>query len=221
MLKTIYQRLTSLNLGLWLLTALMVALALGSFSPGGGEESRLNDLPLLIWLRHAPLSYSWWLWLAVALVAVLSLNAILCSIEALRRKGRSIAPHLMHLGFLLIAVAHLVSAYGGMKDVLQVGEGTVIGFPDREQVRVERISGETGEMGMPISYRAELRFANGEVGTTSPNHPCFHKGFGIYVKQVDLGPMPMALMEIHREPGALPALAGGLLFTLGNLMLLA
>lgn len=221
MLKQLYIRLSSLNLGLWLLAGVMAALALGSFSPGSSESAGLNSVPLFVWLRHAPLVFSWWLWLEVGLVAVLCLNAIVCSIEALRKKGRSIAPHLMHLGFLFIVLAHLFSAYGGFKDQLEVGEGSILGFPNSEPVRVERITGVAGPMGMMTSYGAVLRVGQGAAATVQPNHPFFHNGYGIYIKEAALYPTPIALLEIHREPGALPALIGALAFTLGNLMLLA
>lgn len=86
---------------------------------------------------------------------------------------------------------------------------------------MEGISGDTGAMGMLTAYRAGLRQMNGTLTTVQPNDPMFHKGFGIYLKQVELAPTPMALFEVHREPGALWALLGALLFTGGNLMLLA
>ena len=218
MLKKAYETLTSLTLGLWLMAGVMLTLAIGSFSKAG-MASGLNDMPLLFWLQRAPLSFSWWLWLCVAFIAILSLNALLCSIEALRKKGRSIAPHLMHAGFLLVVVAHLLSSYGGFKQQLQMVEGGSIGFPDGEQLLVERISGEVGRMGMMSAYRAELKL-NGKVQGVQPNRPLFHKGYGIYLKDVELTPRPVALFEVHREPGALAALLGALLFTAGNLMLL-
>jgi len=218
-LKQLHNRLCSLNLGLWLMAGVMLALAVGSFARGSAEGAGLNDLPLLLWLREAPLSFSWWLWIAVALLAVLCLNAILCGIEALR-KGRSLAPQLMHAGFLLIALAHLFSAYGGFKQQFQLQEGGAIGFPGGECVRVERISGETGSMGMLSAYRADLRVGNGALSGVRPNAPLFYKGFGIYLKEVALDPVPIALLEVHREPGAPAALIGALLFTIGNLMLL-
>ncbi|HBG05899.1 MAG: cytochrome C biogenesis protein ResB [Geobacteraceae bacterium GWC2_58_44] len=221
MLKNLYTRLCSLNLGLWLMSGVMLALAVGSFSRGSSESAGLNDMPLLLWLQKAPLSFSWWLWLTVALIALLCLNALLCSIEALRSKGRSIAPHLMHLGFLLVVLAHLFSAYGGFKQTLQLGEGGSIGFPDGERVRVERITTEVTSMGMMSGYRADLRLEGGRVSGIEPNSPLFHKGYGIYLKHVELTPAPVALVEIHREPGALLALLGALFFTGGNLMLLA
>jgi cytochrome c biogenesis protein ResB len=220
-LKQLHTRLSSLNLGLWLMSAVMLALAVGSFSRGNSESAGLNDMPLILWLQQAPFPFSWWLWLSVGLLVLLCLNAVLCSIEALRRKGRSIAPHLMHAGFLLVALAHLFSAYGGFKEQLQLGEGGSIGFPDGERVRVERITAEIGPMGMMSAYRAELRPEGGMLSSVQPNRPLFHKGYGIYLKDVALATAPVALFEIHREPGALPALLGALLFTVGNLMLLA
>jgi ResB-like family protein len=220
-LKTLYTRLTSLNLGLWLLTGVMLALAAGSFSSGSSESSGLNDVPLFYWLQHAPVSFSWWLWICVGLIAILCLNTFLCSIEALRNKGRSIAPHLMHLGFLLIVLAHLFSAYGGFKQQFQLPEGGSIGFPDGERVHIESITTEAGPMGMPSGYRAELRLDSGRLGGIEPNSPLFHKGYGIYLKHVALTPAPLAILEIHREPGALMALFGALFFTAGNVMLLA
>jgi hypothetical protein len=221
LLKQLYFRLASLNLGLWLLGGVMLALAVGSFSPASSEAGGLNDMPLFFWLQRAPLGFSWWLWVAVILLVVLCLNTMVCTIEALKRKGRSIAPHLMHAGFLLIVVAHLFSAYGGFKDQAVLGEGGSLGFPDGERIRVERITGEPGPMGMLSSYRAQIRTASGSVHTVQPNHPMFHKGLGIYLKEVQLQPMPAALFEIHREPGAIPALVGALFFTIGNVMLLA
>ena len=219
LLKKAYQTLISLTLGLWLMTGVMLTLAVGSFSRAS-MASGMNDMPLLVWLQRAPLSFSWWLWLCVGFIALLCLNAFLCTVEALRKKGRNIAPHLMHAGFLLMVLAHLASAYGGFKQQLQMSEGGSIGFPDGEQVIVERISGQVGPMGMMSAYRAELRLG-GTLHGVQPNGPLFHKGYGIYLKDVALEPRPVALFEVHREPGALAALIGALLFTAGNLMLLA
>lgn len=220
MLKKLYATFCSLNLGLWLMAGVMVTLAIGSFSKASSEGGGLNDMPLLFWLQRAPLGYSWWLWLCIACIAVLFVNALVCSIDALRKKGRSVAPHLMHAGFLLIVLAHLLSAYGGFKQQLQLPQGDSFGFPDGERVVVERITGEVGPMGMMSGYRADLRTSAGVHGV-QPNHPFFYKGYGIYIKDVALSPVPVALFEVHREPGALAAFIGALLFTAGNVMLLA
>ena len=219
-LKRIYTPLASLNLGLWLISLVILALAAGSFSPGSSEAAGMNEMPLLLWLREAPLSLSWWLWLALILMAVLALNTVVCSVDALRKKGRSIAPHLMHLGFLFVALAHLLSARGGFKETLPVREGNSLTFPGGERAVVERIDGVEGAMGMLAEYGVRMRLDD-KVQQVRPNHPLFHDGFGVYVKDVELGPAPAALLEIHREPGALAALVGALLFVAGNAMLIA
>ena len=112
------------------------------------------------------------------------------------------------------------SASGGFKAQLQVGQGGWIGFPDGSQVKVEAIHGVVGPMGMMTSYSAELRTPEGQLREVRPNQPLFFEKYGIYLKDVALDPAPMALFEVHREPGAPLALAGALVFTVGNLMLL-
>jgi len=229
MIGTIYRYLASLNLGLWLMGGVLLLMAVGSFASGGEGGSSINDLPLFIWLRETPLATSWWLWATIGLLAALAVNTVFCSIESLRNKWERgnflvrIAPQVMHLGFLLIMVAHLFSAWGGFKQVMEVGEGSTIGFPDGGVVQVGRIDSTIGPMGMPKDFSAQVRTVAGgtESGTMRPNRPFFYRGFGIYLKEVGFVPEPVALVEIHREPGAGWALAGALLFTAGNIVLLA
>ena len=229
MFRKIYDSLASLNLGIWLIIGVLLLMAAGSFGSGASEAGSINDMPLFAWLRGASAFASWWLWGAIVLLALLAVNTVFCSIESLRSKFRSgnfliiIAPQVMHAGFLLIMLAHLLSAYGGSKQIIQVGEGSAIGSPDGSTIRIERISGSVGPMGMMTDFGAEFRYvADGRERTSfvSPNHPLFHNGFGIYVKDVAIVPEPAALLEIHREPGAGAALAGALLFTVGNIVLL-
>jgi hypothetical protein len=229
-IRELYNRLGSLSLGIWLMTGVIVLLAVGSFFGGGAESSSINDMPLFTWLKETPVASSWWLWLTIGLLAILALNTVLCSIESLRSKyGRAnflslIAPQVMHLSFLFIVLAHLLSAYGGLKGVMQVNEGESIGFPDGTGVAIGNIAGQVGPMGMLTDYSAEVRYGTARGiarQTISPNHPFFYQGFGIYLKDVQLSPQQAALIEIHREPGAGFALAGALLFTVGNVVLLA
>ena len=229
MFRTIYDRLASLTFGIWLMGGVIVLLAVGSFTGGGAEGSSINDLALFAWLRGAPLAQSWWLWGTIALLAILALNTVLCSIESLRLKYqrgaflRLIAPQVMHLGFLFIVLAHLVSAYGSFKGAAAVMEGETIGFPCGGRLQVANIQAEPGPMGMPSGYSAAVTmWEEGGVRTATvrPNHPAFYRGFGIYLKQVELFPVRGAFIEVHREPGAGLALAGALLFTVGNVVLL-
>lgn len=221
MLRRIYSAASSLSAGLWLSGGATVLLAAGSFLQG--EGSVINDLPLWVWLVDAPVAETWWLWATVVLLALLAVNTVLCSIEALRRSVRilpALAPHLMHLGFLLVLVAHGASARGSVKEAGAVREGTVISLPGGP-VSVGELTARQGPMGFPLDFSVEIVDATGRREVARPNRPVFRNGFGIYVKDVRLMPVRQAMLEIHREPGAGLALAGALFFTVGNLLLLA
>lgn len=228
MIKRIYESLASLSLGLWLMGGVMVLMAVGSF--GGEDAASLNEMPLFAWLGSAPLSASWWLWGTLVLLALMVANTLLCSVEAIRKRiGKGglpalLAPQLMHVGFLLIVLAHFLSAKGGAKQAMQLYEGSDLRFPGGSSVVVDAIEVQTGPRGMPVDYRARLRVVEkggAKPMTVRPNEPLFHEGLGIYLKYAEPFPVPTAFVEIHREPGAGWALAGALLFTVGNGMLLA
>jgi len=130
----------------------------------------------------------------------------------------------MHLGFLFIILAHLQSAYGGFKQAMQVEGGSAIAFPDGSNVVFTDFAATYSRMGMPTAYSATLNCrSEGKVITAviSPNHPFFHQGHGIYIKDIAPPPIKAALVEVHKEPGAGMALAGGAIFTFANLILLA
>jgi hypothetical protein len=75
---------------------------------------------------------------------------------------------------------------------------------------------------MPVGFSAQLApdiNKPAERITISPNHPWFSNGFGVYIKQAEAYPVKRALLEIHHEPGAAMALAGSMLFIVGNVLL--
>jgi len=76
MLKTIYDRAASLNLGLWLTGGIMVLLGIGSVAGGGEGAGNINSMALFAWLAETPVARSWWLWATVALLALLALNTV-------------------------------------------------------------------------------------------------------------------------------------------------
>jgi hypothetical protein len=228
MVRALYDKLASLDLGFWLMGGIMSFMALGSFLIG--ESSGINEGALLAWLTAVPPAISWWLWVILALLALLVLNTLLCSIEAIRTRFSRIklvpllAPQLIHLGFLLVVLAHLFSAMGGAKEGGQVQPGMTVTLPDNSQLRFDAITGQVGPFGMATDYAAAITHvtANGtKTASIRPNHPYFHNDYGIYLKHAELGPQPFGIVELHREPGAGAAMAGALIFTVGNIALLA
>lgn len=225
-LRKLYDKFGSLNLGLWLMAGVTLLMGIGSFATGPEEIARLNSMPLFAWLTETPPATAWWLWLTIAILAVLALNTVLCSIESLRQKtGRTglllrLAPQVMHAGFLFIVLAHLISSLGGYKEAMQVGEGSTISFPEG-RVLFERLDAEVGMRGYVTDFSATVAATDGRRAVIRPNEPFFFQGAGIYLKQIEPFPRPVGLVEIHREPGAGLALAGALLFTVGNVVVVA
>lgn len=227
MFASIYRNLASLTFGLWLLGGVMLLLAIASFTLTGEAAAAINHLPLLIWLRAYPPAVTWWLWGSLALLGLLALNTLLCSIDSIRSRWGKIspltllAPHLVHAGFLLMLLAHLLSARGSFSQQVSVPEGGDVAFPDGSRLVVERIDLVMSPMGFPLDYSAQVshRMTSGSRrAVISPNHPYFHAGYGIYLKDAGGGEVRGALLEAHREPGAATALAGSLLFLAGNLL---
>lgn len=224
----LWRLLISLEVCLGLLALLCVCMAAGSFTLSGEYAAAINGMPLLVWLKDVPCSISWWLWVTLVLLALLALNATLCSFETLwSRWGKSgmislLAPQLMHAGFLLIVIAHLLSAMGSSLHQVAVEEMTLAELPDGTRFGVASITVNVSPQGMPTGFSSELvpnlNMPAGRV-VISPNHPWFANGFGVYIKQAEAYPFKRALLEIHHEPGAAMALAGALLFTVGNLLL--
>ncbi|HIJ82076.1 MAG TPA: cytochrome C biogenesis protein ResB [Desulfuromonadales bacterium] len=230
-MNRLWKLLISLEAGLLLLAMVCIAMAAGSFSLSGDAAAVLNSMPLFDWLREFSFAATWWLWLTLVLLALLVLNTVCCSADnLLQRFSRTglltwLPPQLIHAGFLLIVLAHLQSSIWGFKGSLEVPQGGGFQLPDGTGVQVANIGAIFSPMAgnMPLGYRAlivtgDTRTQGGV--TISPNHPWFSGGYGVYIKHALPGNPPTALLEVHREAGAATALAGALLFTVGNLLLL-
>lgn len=225
----LWSLLISTEVCLWLLALVCAMMGAGSFLLSGDYAAAINAMPLVQWLISVPPAISWWLWITLVLLLLLVVNTVCCSAEAIRvRWGRAgwtdwLGPQLIHAGFLLIVCAHLQSAFGSFQQQIEVAEGMPFTLPDGSRAAVAAISATMSPMGMPVGFSAEL-LTNprnpADRAVLSPNHPWFSGGYGVYIKQAELSPYPRALLEVHREPGASAALAGGMLFTVGNAMLL-
>lgn len=220
----------SLELCFGLLALVCLFMAAGSFSLSGEYAAAINGMPLVAWLREVPLSISWWLWVTVVLLALLALNTVLCSAETLRSRWGAcsmtslLAPQLIHAGFLLIVLAHLGSALWSSHYSLEVGEMTLAALPDGSRFGIASINVTSTPEGMPVEFSSELVPDPNKPDvrvSISPNHPWFSGGFGVYLKQAAAFPYKRALLEIHHEAGAGMALAGSLLFVVGNIQLVA
>jgi hypothetical protein len=231
-MKRFIDALGSLHASLWLSGLLVIMLAAGAVVMPLSERFRsIHDLPLLRWMPEQPFGVTWWLWGAIGVLCLLTVNTLLCSIDSLRKKTSRarwllvISPQVIHIGFLLMLVAHLVSGVGGYKSLVVAGEDTAFQLPDGTAVRIVAIdlaiddSGHLRDWVLGIEYFSEGKKLR--IDSIRPNSPSFHGSTGIYVKDLQAYPRKLALVEIAREPGALWALAGSVFFMAGTITLVA
>jgi len=230
-LRHILRFFFSLRTTIWLLLALLSLLFYGSIvMPLHEEFQGLQTISVFQWLSQNPSSLTWWLWGSIGLISILTANTIFCSFDSLIRKRSArqwllvISPQVIHAGFLFILLAHLMSAYGSFKGTAVVYNGSVLDLQNGASAVFERISAGIGPQGYIESWSVAVRYyregkelSHDVIG---PNSPSFEGGLGIYVKNVQVEPYPAALIEVSREPGALWALLGGILFLLGMTTLL-
>jgi hypothetical protein len=229
-LKNILKIFLSIRTSIWLFLVLLFILFYGAvIMPLKEEFLMLHTTPLFQWLLENPLAVTWWIWGAIVVVSLLTINTLLCSVESLikRRGARQwllfIAPQIIHIGFLFILLAHLLSSLGSFKGTAFVSRGTMLQLPNGQDVVFDNISIDRDDSGYISNWSAHIRyFRNGNHLTSDvilPNDPSFQEGLGIYIKTVQLRPFPTALIEVSREPGAIWALVGSICF-LGGMIIL-
>jgi hypothetical protein len=230
--KIIYNFFFSLRTCVWLLLALICLLFYGAaIMPTKEEFNSLNSVPLFYWLKENPAHLTWWLWAAIGVLSFLTANTILCSIESVLRKRGSrqwlliLSPQVMHIGFLFMLLAHLLSSQGSFHATGFIQERTMLQLPNGTSVAFDEIHASVDPSGNIRDWSAYIRyFKEGKEESRymiSPNNPSFKDGFGIYIKTIHMQAFPSALIEVSREPGAPWALLGGILFLAGMITLLA
>ena len=223
----IIKRLTgfffSLSTTLWFLGLLLLLLFAGAFiMPGTQEFQELHSIPLFDWLQKQPLKITWWLWGLTGILAVLALNTIFCSIESIVRKRKVtqwlllISPQIIHIGFLFMIFAHLLSAIGASQELVVVREGSLVKISDDNTVlKIEDINIKIDYYGYITGWAVSVEYlSDGKTflkDIIKPNNPSVQMGFNINVKDIRAYPEAV-LLQINREPGALWALTGGILF---------
>jgi len=225
----------SLKTTVWLLLSLIVLFFVGSYlmPANRGVFGPMNDMLLFDWMSEVALpnpGQTWWFFACLALLLLLTINTLVCSIHAVKGKwSRSdfllrIAPQIIHAGFLCILLAHLLGAGMGYRLSGMLPEGASARLPEDRVLRLLTVRVYPDPAGHPRDWGADVELyehgARVAAGSLGPNQPLFFHGVGIYLKSFDLDRTPSALLMVNKDPGALWALTGGMLFILGSVILL-
>lgn len=157
-------------------------------------------------------------------------NTILCSIESIIKKKQrkswllAISPQIIHIGFLFFLLAHLLSSAGSYRGTVVAHEGSAFALTSDLVVNVKEIKIDISPAGYISDWEVGVEYLSGDSKLKGdflkPNSPSFYGGTGIYLKDIQAYPYKAVLLEVSREPGAVWALIGGILFMAGTIILL-
>jgi hypothetical protein len=227
-MKFLLNGLSSLKLTVWVLTFLIGAFFIGAYFmplyPKAHEG--MNAMPLFKWWMKDGkyfVTMNSWLILSFFLLVLLTLNTLICTVRSLRT-GPSIWAHITHAGFLMILLAHLVTASTGFRESgIVLPRGHTVKVPRLDlNIMLNRINYDPYPNGMPKNYSAEVTFITKEGRLhkiLGPNRPAFFEGKPIYLKNFGYRPVPYAVCEVAHDPGAWIALIGSIVFLAGSIPL--
>jgi len=225
----------SLKTTVWTLFGLVCLFFIGSYLMPMHPEifSHMNDSLLFHWAEDIAAKnvwQAWWFFAALVGLVLLTINTIVCSLQTVKMKLSHsdfllrISPQVAHIGFLFILMGHLLGAGWSYKLSGVMSEGSFVHLPENRALYLQRILVQTDTAGFMQDWAAEASlYENNNLvknGTLGPNKPLFYKGTGIYLKSFSFETGPVALLLVAKDPGAVWALAGGILFTLGSITLL-
>jgi len=225
----------SLKTAVWTLFALVVLFFIGSYMMPMHREifGPMNEDLLYHWAENIAtrnLWQTWWLFAALAGLVLLTINTIACSLQAIQGKWSRadfllrISPQIIHLGFLFILLAHLLGAGWGYRLSGTLPEGGSAALPEDRAIFVRNISASVDGNGYLTDWSAAIYvLENGarvKAGILGPNQPLFYKGVGFYLKSLSDEGRPVVHLMVNKDPGAVWALLGSILFMLGSSTLL-
>ncbi len=225
----------SLKTTVWTLVALIALFFIGSYMMPAYREvfGPMNSALLFEWAAEAGARHlwqTWWFFASVAALVILTINTLVCSIQTV--KGRwtrrdfllRISPQIIHIGFLFILLAHLMGAVWGYRLSGVMPEGAFARLPEDRGLYLREIRAKVDDAGYLTDWSAEVYvFEDGKrvkAGMLGPNSPLFYKGTGVYLKSLAFEAGPSAVLMVNKDPGAIWALVGAVLFAAGSVILL-
>jgi hypothetical protein len=163
-------------------------------------------LPGLFSMGGENLSLTLWIYILIVLITLFAVNTFVCttdrllSIVSAKSPWQMILPHIVHIGFLIALVGHLLGSSYGFKspqNFIILGDSLPVPMNEGLSVRLDNIdvkaSPYSGEL-ESIKTTVTLFEAGSEVlsGDIEMNGPLIYKGIAFY--HINHGKMPMGLI---------------------------
>lgn len=189
--------------------------------------SGIDDMPLFRWLSDSKnIGLTWWIYALIFMLALLAVSTIFCTADALLKRMSKkniilkLSPQIMHIGVLLIMLGHLLTASIGFKTDVVIKKGEKKTVAENAGFYLEDIKVSKDENGYDTDWEAKLiwfKDRETEEKVLRPVHPLYFGQIGLYFKSVTTEPEQSALIRVSKDPGALWALIGGVLLSIGGI----
>ena len=237
-MKRVYEFFSSTSLTVILSALIAAVAAAGSFFVMANPEfyRELDSVILLPWLVAEGPRYigaTFWIYILIVLIALFAINTSVCTFDRLysiikmKRPWKSLLPQIVHAGFLVALLGHLMGSVSGFRsygNVILKGETVPIRAAEGISVRLNDTEVKTDQFGKPDFLKTSITvFEDGaekKSGDVEMNSPLIYKGMAFY--HADNGDtitgLRLAIEGDEAEAGFGKAFtsASGLKFSLGN-----
>lgn len=214
MMKNIWGFFTSTRLTVLLTILIVVDVFIGSvllsYFP---EDLGTIDLEIFFqWLLRNGMDkpiLTWWIFLLLFLLLLFAVNTALCSIDSVaslfstnqcagKTKFRRLLSQIIHLGFIIALIGHLLSSASGFRTVnnyLVEGESIAVPYQRGLSLRLDKLDvgashgGNMERMDARISLVRDSELIKDKV--VRPNNPLIYKNIAVYLAHHGDAPMGM------------------------------
>lgn len=212
-MKTLWNALVSPRLAIILSLLIVADVVVGTFTLSRYADffaaaERELFFRWLVKTGPASLAATWWIYLLLALVALLALATVACVADSLaglaarRRSRRFVARRLLtqavHLGFVIMAIGHLVTSSAGSRSGgNRLLEGQAIAMPGGQglSLRLDQVDVALAGNGSMERMEAALSLISGgqviRQQLTRLNRPLLYQGNAVYIEHA--GEVPNGL----------------------------
>ncbi|RME65346.1 MAG: hypothetical protein D6778_06505 [Nitrospirae bacterium] len=222
-MKRILDILLSVKTAFYLFWVFVIIAFVGSVELPGHLSfySGIDEEPLFRWLsENQVLVRTWWIYGLIIALALIAINTIFCTTEALlkRVKGRNLItklmPQLMHIGVLFVMLGHLVTASYSFRTEVDIKKGDFLSLPDGTKVQVLSVKEILDEEGFPVDWIVTLKTPSGPL-QAGPLRPV---KVGAYTILAQAAEEDTAVLRAVQDPGAVWALVGGIIICSATLV---
>ena len=220
------QFLSSIKNAIWFIGLVMVFLFIGTLVIPNNmlTYTDILDTLLITWITKVDLSISWWVVGIILSLGLVGLSTAISSFNSLRTLYlsrrltlKNIAPHICHLGILIMLMGHAIGAVSGIRVEGTVAEGDVFAISDEISYSVENITIEASP-GKRDFWQIRGTWIDKGIavkqGIVLPARPAFYKGIWLFIHSTE-SETGQAYIIGRGDWGVFFLFAGGVVFLAG------